>query len=106
MEQNMEDIKLFDTSLEVLADEIEMKPVLASGPGGQHINKTSSAIQVYHSRSGIRFKVQDTRDQFENRKIALTRLAEKLQAKNEKALLEKADERRRKRDPGASSRTF
>ncbi len=74
-----------------------MKAVLASGPGGQHINKTSSAIQVYHPSSGIRFRVQDSRDQFENKKTALSRLITKLSDKNEKLKRDLEIEKRKKK---------
>lgn len=86
---------IFDTNPLVLRDEMIMKPVLASGPGGQHINKTSSAIQVYHQKSGIRFRVQDPRDQFQNRKIAVERLAMKLEKLNEKNRLKLAENKRK-----------
>jgi protein subunit release factor B len=88
---------LFDTDPDKVQDEMIMKPVLASGPGGQHINKTSSAIQVYHPLSGIRFKVQDSRDQFRNRKTAVERLVMKLEKLNEKNKLKAVDAGRKKK---------
>ncbi|MGA2142715.1 MAG: peptide chain release factor-like protein [Brevinematales bacterium] len=87
--------EIFCTDPARLALEMIMKPVLASGPGGQHINKTSSAIQVYHPLSGIRFRVQDSRDQFQNRKTAVERLAGKLEKLNEKNRLKIAEMRRK-----------
>ncbi|KAF2859230.1 hypothetical protein K470DRAFT_204498, partial [Piedraia hortae CBS 480.64] len=49
-----------------------------SGPGGQKINKTSSAVQLIHEPSGIVVKCQETRSRELNRKYARRLLAEKL----------------------------
>ncbi|KAI9839356.1 MAG: hypothetical protein M1837_002123 [Sclerophora amabilis] len=50
-----------------------------SGPGGQKINKTSSAVQLKHLPSGTVVKSQETRSRSQNRKIARRVLAEKLE---------------------------
>ncbi|OCK79408.1 hypothetical protein K432DRAFT_383076 [Lepidopterella palustris CBS 459.81] len=49
-----------------------------SGPGGQKINKTSSAVQLKHIPTGVVVKSQDTRSRTQNRKIARRLLGEKL----------------------------
>jgi len=61
-----------------------------SGPGGQKINKTSSAVQLKHLPSGIVVKCQGTRSREQNRKDARRLLGERLEE------LEKGDERTKK----------
>jgi len=50
-----------------------------SGPGGQKINKTSSAVQLKHIPTGLVLKVQATRSRTQNRKIARQLLAERVE---------------------------
>jgi len=50
-----------------------------SGPGGQKINKTSSAVQLKHTPTGLVLKVQATRSRSQNRKIARVMLAERVE---------------------------
>lgn len=59
--------------------EIEESFLKGSGPGGQKINKTSSAVQLKHLPSGIVVKCQATRSRAQNRKSARKLLAEKLE---------------------------
>lgn len=68
--------------------EIEEAFLKGSGPGGQKINKTSSAVQLKHVPTGIVVKSQETRSRQQNRKLARQILAEKLD------FLEKGDESR------------
>ncbi|KAG8163680.1 hypothetical protein KVR01_006977 [Diaporthe batatas] len=49
-----------------------------TGPGGQKINKTNSAVQLKHIPTGIVVKCQDTRSREQNRKLAREHLAEKI----------------------------
>ncbi|KZL83662.1 rf-1 domain-containing protein [Colletotrichum incanum] len=58
--------------------EIEESYLKGSGPGGQKINKTSSAVQLKHIPTGIVVKSQATRSRTQNRKIAREILAQKL----------------------------
>ncbi|KAJ2780059.1 hypothetical protein H4R18_003674 [Coemansia javaensis] len=63
----------------VLRDEdIDEKHVRGWGNGGQKINKTSNCVQLVHRPTGTAVVCQDTRSLQQNRKIALKRLAEKL----------------------------
>ncbi|KAL9639190.1 MAG: hypothetical protein Q9164_001083 [Protoblastenia rupestris] len=63
----------------VKEDDIEEAFLKGSGPGGQKINKTSSAVQLKHVPTGMVIKSQATRSRSQNRKIARRLLAEKLE---------------------------
>jgi protein subunit release factor A len=64
--------------LEQLEKEVEITAYQASGPGGQHRNRTFSAIRAKHLPTGIVVTAADSRSQLRNRKIALERLRERL----------------------------
>lgn len=64
--------------LEQLEKEVEFTAYQASGPGGQHRNRTYSAIRARHLPTGIVVTAADSRSQLRNRKIALERLHERL----------------------------
>jgi len=66
----------------------------ASGPGGQHVNKTDSAVRATHVASGLSVKVQTGRSQHANKRLAGQLLASKLQARAQ-ARLENARSARR-----------
>lgn len=73
-------VHVFDTikTTKLGVNEIEYKTMKASGPGGQHVNKTESAVRAIHKPSGISVTVMDSRSQHENRKLAEKRLEEKI----------------------------
>lgn len=74
----------------------------ASGPGGQHVNKVSTAVTLKHRPSGLAVTVQDSRSQARNRQLALERLLDALELQREKARQEKraaAAKARRRRSP-------
>jgi peptide chain release factor len=55
--------------------DIKYQAIRASGPGGQHVNKTDSAVRATHIPTGITSVSQDQRSQFANKKIARLKLA-------------------------------
>ena len=60
---------------------VRIETLRASGPGGQHVNKTESAVRVTHLPTGLSAMAQEERSQHLNRRLALARLAEQLDAR-------------------------
>lgn len=69
----------------------------SSGPGGQHVNKSDTRVQLTHLPSGTTVAVQDSRSREKNRQTARTRLLDKLNKQGEELHLQKQQERERKR---------
>jgi ribosome-associated protein len=63
---------------EALIAQCEVQTHRASGPGGQHRNKTETAVRLVHLPSGITVEGKDQRSRTQNLRIALGRLREKL----------------------------
>jgi ribosome-associated protein len=63
---------------DTLLREVRIDVYRASGPGGQHVNRTESAVRMVHLPSGVVVIASDTRSQLRNREIALERLIERL----------------------------
>jgi protein subunit release factor B len=70
-----------ERELQRLLSECRVTFYRASGPGGQHRNKTETAVRLHHLPSGITVTCADTRSQHRNRVLALARLRERLRAR-------------------------
>lgn len=64
-----------------LNNDIRFEACRSSGPGGQHANKTSSAIRATHLETGIDVKVQSERSQHANKRIAVALIERKIEEK-------------------------
>lgn len=81
-----------DVDIEIKDEDIKMDVFRSSGAGGQHINKTSSAVRLTHIPTGIVVACQNERSQFQNKDQALKMLKSKLLEIKEKEHLEKIED--------------
>ena len=75
--------------VEIRPEDIEMQVYRSSGAGGQHINKTSSAVRLIHRATGIVVSCQTERSQFQNKETCLRMLRSKLVEIKEREHLDK-----------------
>ena len=88
-----------DIDIEINPDDLKIDVYRASGAGGQHINKTSSAVRITHIPTGIVTQSQAQRSQFKNKDQAMAMLKTKLyQLEDEKKAAELAEIRGEQKD--------
>lgn len=81
-----------DSSIEIRDEDIEVETHRASGAGGQHINKTDSAVRIIHKPTGIVVGCQTERSQLQNKETCMKMLKAKLMEIKEREKLDKIDD--------------
>ncbi len=98
-----------DVEIEIKDDDLRVDTYRASGAGGQHINKTDSAVRLTHAPSGVVVACQNERSQHKNKATAMKLLKAKLyeiEMERKRAELEQIAGERRKIDFGSQIRSY
>ena len=81
-----------DQDIDIRSDDLKIDTYRASGAGGQHVNKTESAIRITHIPTGIVVQCQNERSQFSNKDTAMSMLKSKLIELKDRAHKEKIED--------------